>query len=326
MTSIQPLAPAELPSLRGALAALPAAQLPFGYCRFVKPDRRVAAAERALEACAGGENHLLALRETGGRVTGVVAARALPWDTELFGVRMARIEALHAFGTAGFDDARAVKEALLDAVCERLRAQGAAYVYGRFPSCDVPGAHALISRGFSLMETLAVFSLLRKDADFSRVRARLPVRPAADSDVPFLAGLAEGSFREHDRFHLDPRLPRDKSDRLMRTWVEKSHRGQFDDFLLAAYQGDSPVGFMTGRKYDWDLLQYPLSHLSFSAVDPKGTGAYVSLVIGGAERLFAEGAKQIDLNTQIQNLKVIRVWEFLGFEMTDSLYTFRRWL
>ncbi len=235
----------------------------------------------------------------------------LEWDTEHFGVRIASFSPKH-----DVDIPLALKWARDNRV-EMLMAR-----------CDTSGAlliQDIESAGFLLMDTFVryTFDLTKKeipqDTGTTLVRSFLP------EDIPAIGRVARRAFKGYiGHFHNDPRLPRDKCDSVYFEWAVNSCREKrlADEILVADRDGEI-LGFVTLKGLDERAVEGILF-----AVNPKAQGLGIgrSFMINGMQWCRDHGFQRMEVDSQVNNYAVQRVWERLRFEIYASGHTFHLWL
>lgn len=173
---------------------------------------------------------------------GPLSYAEVPWDTELYGIPFYELRCDGAAEAVGDELPR-----WLETI--RARTEGhPTFLFTRILPSNLALCEALCRHGFYPAElTLRISMPLGR---FTRMhpnagqRARL--RRATAADVAELSALAGEAFVA-DRFHLDPHLPKDLSDRRYAQWVERGFRDG-DDLYVYEQTADVPedhkmVGF-----------------------------------------------------------------------------------
>ncbi|MEK7704855.1 MAG: hypothetical protein AAB426_07840 [Myxococcota bacterium] len=254
------------------------------------------------------------------RSLAAVVAQVLPWDTEFFGVKTARLHG--AFGL----DAPLPSDADLDPavteLCTRAKQLGVRYLFGQLDARDLAATRALGNAGFALIETRLFYH--RDITDFSWPE-RYETRGATAEDVPSLAETARVMVNQYDRFHADPFFDPTRVDALMRVWVENSITKGFADFTICPAQL-APTGFCTAKYHraHWQPWGKKLAQPVLSAVSPDMKGWYRKIISELTYHLRDEGAEHAFMITQAANKAVIHVWESLGYRFGRCENVFRR--
>lgn len=141
------------------------------------------------------------------------------------------------------------------------------------------------------------------------------LRPADEADLPVLEEIAARSFAE-SRFFRDPHFPRERSEELFRTWIRKSVHG-YARAVLVAGDVSAPTGFVTCRDEKIDLL---------AVAEPargKGIGA---LLANGAKHWFAtNGVRRVSVLARSKNESALRLYRACGFVPASTEFLFHKW-
>ena len=162
----------------------------------------------------------------------------LPWDSRVFGRRIARYK-----GTV-------LTPTLARAAIKACLAQRAKCLYFLASSNDVRSIGCAETHGFRLVDirvTLARDLEAEPLALAASGGQAAAYRPAHADDIPALKRLAKSLFL-HSRFALDPGFPADAHEKLFAEWVAKSVRGRFDDWVGVAEIRGRLAGFVSCRK------------------------------------------------------------------------------
>ena len=228
----------------------------------------------------------------------------LDWDTEFWGVRIARIEGdtLTADSAAQVDD------------WARQNEVDCLYFLAR--SDDARSAQAAEQAGFRLMDVRV--ELGRATGGETSARA---VRESRPEDVPALRAIARENHRG-TRFYADPRFPTARCDDLYDVWIERSCAGWADVVLVAEHES-RPAGYVS-------------CHL-----DPAGAGGSIGLIaVAAAARQLglgrtlvegalawcaARGVPKVTVATQGRSVAALRLYERCGFRIESLRLWFHKW-
>lgn len=232
----------------------------------------------------------------------------LPWDSDFFGRRIAKI-------TPNDFDADAGRRVLEWSARERIDCL--------YFLADPSAAKALSwvqEAGFRLMDirtTLHADVRAARPAD-AGVEASLAM--CKPSDLPTLRRIARVSHRD-SRFYADPTL-RATADDLFETWIAKSCEGYADAVFVAERDG-APAGYIT--------LHYSSpsdNRIGLFAVDPesRGRGIGRQLIGRAVEWLCAQGASESRVVTQGRNRDALRLYQKAGFRVESLQLWYHLWL
>ena len=153
----------------------------------------------------------------------------LEWDSEFFGLRIARVE------SSAFDE-RSAKGLLRQARGESIEC-----LYLLVDAANSESVRAAERVGFSLVD-------VRVTRDCTTHRENPGGLPemtdlCREEDIASLVGIARGSHRD-SRFYHDPRFSDERCDDLYATWIENACRGAAAGVVVLRDEGRA-VGYIT---------------------------------------------------------------------------------
>lgn len=237
--------------------------------------------------------------ETGG-------CRLLPWDSDFFGVRVARLD------DGPLDDARAAGAL---AWCAR---EGVECLYFLADAGDAETARAACRAGFDLVDIRVT---LLTPLDEHRLDDGGPdVRHARPGDLAALTAIARGAHTD-SRFYFDGRFPRRRCDDLYATWIERSCAGWADAVLAADHDGQA-AGYVTCQ------VDGASGRIGLVGVAPEARGHGLGRhLVAGALRWFAGRAvRRVEVVTQGRNVAAQALYQHLGFRTHRVELWYHRWL
>ncbi len=203
------------------------------------------------------------------------------------------------------------------------RAHGVRFLIARCRTEELAVAQALEAVGGRLMDTLVYYVRVIVKGELPESTCKVPirpVRPGEDEAVRRVASEAFQGYRGH--YHADPRLDPAQCDEAYQSWAQRSclSREVAGEVLVA--DDGQVAGFATLRLNDPSEGEGVLF-----AVAPRvqGAGVYKAFMVEGMRWCRAQGAKRMVVSTQVTNLAVQKVWSRLGFEPSQSFYTFHLW-
>ena len=270
--------------------------------------------------------------EIDGRFEGVLIFSELPWDSDIFGLPMAKVD-LYVSGE-DHRESLSVAAALLEAA-EELCVEGAIrHLSCKVDTLDLPAIHALERCSFRLMDTVTTFSIdPNQIANVPPSRADVEMREMRAEDLPQLSDLSRTAFTNRrdisTRFTSDPRLVERAGD-LYAQWLENSYRGERADAVIVADVTGRPIGFITCKLPDEPSkrgLGARIGSIPLNAVDReyRGMGVYRQLVSEALGWFRQRGVDYVEIRTQVQTLGVHRTWQQLNGRLVNSDHAFHRW-
>jgi ribosomal protein S18 acetylase RimI-like enzyme len=231
----------------------------------------------------------------------------LPWDTQFFGVRVARVRG-HTMTAA--------RAAAIDEWCRRT---GTSRLYFLASADDPATLRAAEDGGFHLAEIRMTFE---REVDATLALTAPPVRPYAPADLPALRDLARASYTD-SRFYQDPGIPRAKADELFDLWTRKLASESPAGLLVAESEGrvaayvacdTSPTDPKTGRIV-----------LIAVAEAARGRGIGRALVESALAWSASRGLARIEVVTQGRNVAAQRLYQRCGFVTRAVQLQYHKW-
>jgi GNAT superfamily N-acetyltransferase len=224
-------------------------------------------------------------------MSGPAALTPLPWDTEFFGIRIARAEA----GDSLDPTAAAARDAGIE--CLYLTVREAR-----------PGALDAAIRAGALLTDLR----LELERDAPPPEAVEGVRVAAEADTGEVERLA-AELSAYSRFNADPRFPAGRIAEMYRLWA---HRCLAEGTVVLPAEGaGGMVGTRPGDPASVDLV--------YVAPGAAGGGLGRRLV----EAALAEvGGARATVATSAANIPAVRLYESLGFRAARLSAVLHLWL
>ena len=239
-------------------------------------------------------------------------AAFLPWDSEFFGLRIARVLGDRLDGRA---------MAPLEEWCSD---NGIDCLYF-LADPDVPDSVALAEEsGFRLFDVRVLLRhVIGRYPDLPvNGTAGYMLRPIRGEDIPALMDIA-GRIHQITRFWRDPGFPADRCSELYRRWLERDVAGRADRVLVCEH-GGRPVGYITCILDRESPGHGTISLLGVhEAHRQKGMGS--RLLRGAIEWFASEGTGDISVVTQGTNISSLRVYQEAGFLIDSVMLWFHRW-
>ena len=253
-----------------------------------------------------------------------VLVRPLPWDSAFFGLSMARVHLLHNDQMPG-----AILRSLIAAAFTECRDRGMRHLSVRIDVADADVIQALEDAGFRLMDALATYIYPLKRPAPEPMKEMGVLRLFEPQDRDQILDITREAYRGfRGRYHLDPHLPRDRSDELYVEWAKKSCDGEWADVVLVTENGKGELhGWASYRQIE------PVSTVGQTAIRGGGLGAcrrdrpgaYAGLLRAATERIHGGGAVT-EMQTQIFNFATIRLYESVNTQFVRADYTLHTWL
>jgi len=238
------------------------------------------------------------------------ACRLLPWDSEFFGKRIARI----AGDVTGQDE--------MNQILSWCRSEEVDCLYYLCPA-DKPGAvHLAENQGFHLVDIRAELSVLLagQTPAGDGAAAGHVIRRSTVEDLEALTALAEKAF-SNTRFSNDPEFGAEAAARLYREWIRKNFESQAATVLVSIH--DSKLcGFISFEPVAGDAAS-----IGLIAVDDamRGRGVGRSLVDACKDHCRRAGHRELRVVTQASNTPALRLYEETGFRLSSIKLWYHKW-
>jgi GNAT superfamily N-acetyltransferase len=244
--------------------------------------------------------------EDGGIVVG-----GEPFDSQAFGLKIARILSLWAPSSASY-------RALLSAVTDRVAARGYEQVICRTRADALDQIWALEATGFELMDIGVTFGRPVTKVIEAPTYADLVVRPSTDADI---AAIVTQMLDQPwgSRYEADPQYAPECVRDLRAQWLWNSHRGRAAVIWIGVMDGQA-AGYVTC------LLDDKTGHGEIELVGtlPLFRGRRVAArLLEHAVSWFSTRATLVTVRTQATNVAAANLYEQGGFRLHSSDLTFR---
>lgn len=228
--------------------------------------------------------------------------RFLEWDSEFFGLRIARVEGDRLEPAAAAE------------VLGWCRDRGIDCLYLQADCGDAATIATAGDAGFRLADVRVV--LERPPGPSGR---EVRVRPWAEEDIPALRDLA-GRSHLGTRFYRDGRFPRERCRALYETWIERSCRGWAQMVMVGGAPG-KPAGYVTGH------LEGGEGRIGLLAVEPReqGNGLSSELMEAALDWFASRGASRVSVATQAANIPALRFYQKIGFLASSVSLWYHLW-
>lgn len=245
---------------------------------------------------------------------GVAEWRPLPWDSELFGMRAARLDLLDASGP--YAEARLRKRDLLASVLRQCRDTGVRHLSARVSSGDLSTIHVLEEAGFELLDGIQTLLML---LDGFRTPAPPGTRLFEPGDLPQVLEIGRTAFI-FDRFHADPALTSAVADQVHESWTRNCCLGTAADAVVVAEQDGRVASFVTCRADG----EKGIIVLVATAAWARGRGAARRASLAALHWFAGEELKVVEVGSQLSNVPAVRLYQDLGFRLAGTSFTFRK--
>lgn len=234
--------------------------------------------------------------------------RFLEWDSDFFGVRIARLQPARS-------------RPAMERALRRARRDKIDCLYFLAGAGDAPAVRFAEDNGFRLMDlrvTLETEGAVRRGA---RRPKGFRFRLFAPADAAALEAIAGESHRD-SRFFADPRFERARCRELYRTWIRKSCEGRADAVWVAEARG-AAVGYVTCVRRGKGRGEIGLVGVAPGA---RGKGVGHRLLVEALRWFSRKGVKRVRVATQGRNPGAQRLYERAGFATRAVELSYHAWL
>jgi ribosomal protein S18 acetylase RimI-like enzyme len=234
-----------------------------------------------------------------------------PFDSEVFGLEIGRIQAAHAASYAGY-------RALFDSVLSTARAGRYDQVLRRTSLENLPEIWALGATGFELMDVVVTFARRVMPAMSVGDWPDLEIVAATDAHVETIArDMVDNPWGS--RYESDPGYDASDVRELRRRWLVNSHRGRAQAFFIGLVDGQ-PAGYVTCLLHE----KSGEGEIELVGTVPAYRGRRIApRIIQHALAWFGERCEGVAVRTQATNIAAATVYERAGFTLRGSEATFR---
>jgi dTDP-4-amino-4,6-dideoxy-D-galactose acyltransferase len=237
----------------------------------------------------------------------------LPWDTEFFCCRIARV-----WG----DTLREEQAVQIDEWSRSNRIRGL-YFLSR---ADDPATIQTAERhGFGLVDIRVTFERVvmnSHDSTHPALPAGTSIRSVQPDDLPGLQAMARTGHTE-TRFFSDSHFPRQRAEDLYSTWITLESQGRAQTVLVAASAANQPLGYVSCHL---DPARRE-GQIGLAGVCPevRGRGIGKNLVLAAIDWFRAQGAHGVTVVTQGNNRAAQRLYQQCGFLSRDLQLWYHKW-
>lgn len=234
-----------------------------------------------------------------------VPFEVLPWDSGLFGFRVAR--------WLGGQEAPSIPEAL-----PLLRGQGIRLLYLFEPPRGEAADPSLEAAGARRVDQRVVFGRALGASESGILPVHSYPKGQPTEDLTALA-LASGAF---SRFRVDPRMPPACFESLYQTWIWRSTMREIADEVLVSFSEGRIQGMVTIR------AERGIGKIGLIAVgaEARGQGLGFGLVRAAEAWARAQGAGSMEVATQGQNASACRLYARCGYQVASAEDVYHLWI
>jgi dTDP-4-amino-4,6-dideoxy-D-galactose acyltransferase len=242
-----------------------------------------------------------------------VVCEFLPWDTEFFGCRIARVRG---------DTLNPINAAQVDEWSRSNRIRG---LY--FLSCpdDPATVRTAEQHGFQLVDIRLTFECALTGAS-EPVRASrnagTRIRTFQPADLSALQAMARAAHRD-TRFFADPRFSPERAEELYSTWITLESQGRAAIVFVATAPPDRPVGYISCH-LGQDRQEGNIGLVGVDAAfQSRGIGQ--DLVHTAPNWFREQDVSIVTVVTQGKNRPAQRLYQRCGFLTRELQFWYHKW-
>jgi dTDP-4-amino-4,6-dideoxy-D-galactose acyltransferase len=234
----------------------------------------------------------------------------LPWDSDFFKLRMARLHAV-LFGP---ETSLSVLTAAAKEFNNILAASQVDHCY-----CEVAAKdpHLLYALGQARWSTVESRLQYYHDSLSQLSNTRHPVRAAHADEAEVLRAVSADNRNLFDRFHADPVFTATQGDAFLGEYAAAAVRGYCDVVLVPSDTIVDSFLAISYLKEEARLLDTGLGRVVLTAVGPQNRGWHYNLMSETLWNTRERGGEVVFMTTQATNGAVIHNAQLLGFRLGE---------
>jgi len=234
----------------------------------------------------------------------------LPWDSQFFGLRMARLHAV--LFDAGLPPASLT--AAVEEFNRLLTTNQIEHCYCEVAAKDPQLLFAMGQAQWSVVESRLQYY---QDNLSQLAGPRHPVRAARADEAELLRQVSAHNKNLFDRFHADPIFSVEQADAFLGEYAAASTRGFCDVVLVPENTVVDSFLAVSYLDEDAQLLKTKLGRVVLTAVGPQNRGWHRNLVFETLWHTRERGGEVVLMTTQATNGAVIHNAQQLGFRLGE---------
>lgn len=263
------------------------------------------------------------------QIDGLASLKLLPWDENIFKIKMATIP--HLLSAGDYKRKKEISSRLLSRIMEACTELRIEHISARIDSQDMASIHALEEFGFQLMDILTYFVTDMHTYSIKQIKTSLHLREFKKTDIEDVMEVARHGFRDYsDRFHVDPHLESQHCDNLYAEWAQNSCLG-YADKVFVAEKDKAVIGFITARihKDVENFATVRLGEMELVVVSQKARHGLMGVfphLVDFCMNWFKKNADFVLGKTLINNIQVQQKLQKNGFKLAQTQCTFHKWI
>ena len=253
---------------------------------------------------------------------GFASVSPLDWDSNYFGLRMARLSVMVTKKET--DQVFVVADKLLSIALRGAYQKRFQHLSLRVDIEDIGLVHALEKNGFRLMDTIVAYTFHMGRNHMPEISPKYDLRLYQPGDFASVLNIADACFKGYpNRFTLDPHIPKEQAEAFYFEWAKNSCQGKFSDEMLVAERRGQVVGFLTYR-VNPSLRQYTGVQIitdGLSGCYPLRFNAFLDL-LREATRRHLDIVDAIEAESHLSNTATPIYYQQLNYNYARAKYSF----
>ncbi len=242
-----------------------------------------------------------------------VPCELLPWDTDFFHCRIARV----CGDTLKLEQAGQINE--------WSRSHHIRGLYFLARADDPVTIQTAEQHGFALVDIRVTFErevMNLPDPARPDPPASVTIRPVQTGDLPVLQAMARTGHTE-TRFFSDSHFPHQRAEDLYSTWITLESQGRAQTVLVAVSAANRPLGYISCHL----ASARRQGQIGLVGVSPevRGKGIGKSLILAAIDWYRAKDAPTLTVVTQGKNRAAQRLYQRCGFLSQNLQLWYHKW-
>ena len=306
---------------------------PYFFASAATPDALnrmfISRLEKFLIRCEASPDVIMFLAtDESGALVGFAGPECLDFDSAALNTPSGRL-AFVVTKPGEYFDTRPIADALVKASMEWLKGRGIVFTNIRTAALELPTIHAVESAGFYLVDN-GFTAIYHKDNVPDYIKGSFDIRLFAEKDLPVVMEILAGAYHT-DRFHLDPKIPKEAAEALYKVWVHHSCMSPKDqEWVLIAERKGVVKGFFQ-YEYNHEFSEATgigLFTYGPAAVvrDKTALGAYYSLLSFAINDSVMRGGTYAMTRIPFAIQPILKLTLRLGPSFMSNDLTFHHWV
>jgi predicted acetyltransferase len=254
----------------------------------------------------------------------ICTLKDLPWDSNIFGLPVCKIDYLMSNGENKVDDYRLKRNLIKTVVDENIEK----YIFARVNTNDLVSINAYEAEGFKTVDIgINAFKNISNYEYFKN--SELNIFEFSDvklNEMDEVQNLSKNSFL-FDRFHNDIFLDKAIADKIHSEWSKNSVSKKAADQVLIAKYNNKIISFLDLKIVKVNELNLIIGDYGLGATlkEFQKKGLFEELNKLSLQWFKKQGVNYVQMTTQISNLPSAKTYiNHLGFILGSSYLTLRR--